>query len=156
MSVELLIQSIIGLIVLLILLVLLFLLLSRSKKKEQKNKSTVVTKVTKSTKKNSKKESIPSFDELRAIVRNKKSSHEDLKKAVDLIIQHYSKIHPKMGIRSHPDFDKYVDLIVHLVRHRNTSKELILKLDAALLKVNPDYKAELNDTLTKALNSRGI
>ena len=150
MDIELIIKSVVGLIVLLTLLVILFILPARAKKKKKVQAKKSVKKVVE------EKEKVLPFDELRAIIRRKSTTTEELQKAVDQIVEHYSKIHPKMGLRSHPDFDKYVDLIVHLVRHRNTNKELILKLDRALLKSNPDYKAELNDTLTKALNSRGI
>ena len=150
MDIELIIKSVVGLIVLLTLLVIVFILPARAKKKKKAQAKKSVKKVVE------EKEKVLPFDELRAIVRRKSSTTEELQKAVDQIVEHYSKIHPKMGIRSHPDFDKYVDLIVHLVRHRNTNKDLILKLDCALVKNNPDYKAELNDTLTKALNSRGI
>ena len=150
MDIELIIKSVVGLIVLLTLLVIVFILPARAKKKKKAQAKKSVKKAVE------EKEKVLPFDELRAIVRRKSSTTEDLQKAVDQIVEHYSKIHPKMGLRSHPDFDKYVDLIVHLVRHRNTNKDLILKLDRALVKNNPDYKAELNDTLTKALNSRGI
>ena len=150
MDIELIIKSVVGLIVLLTVLVIVFILPARAKKKKKAQAKKSVKKVVE------EKEKVLPFDELRAIVRRKSSTTEDLQKAVDQIVEHYSKIHPKMGIRSHPEFDKYVDLIVHLVRHRNTNKDLILKLDRALVKNNPDYKAELNDTLTKALNSRGI
>ena len=149
MDIELIIKSVVGLIVLLTLLVIVFILPAKAKKKKVEAKKSP-------TKSAPPKEEVLPFDELRSIVRRKSSTTEDLQKAVDQIVKHYSKIHPKMGIRTHPDFDKYVDLIVHLVRHRNTNKDLILKLDRALTKNNPDYKAELNDTLTKALNSRGV
>jgi hypothetical protein len=152
MDIELLIKSIVGLIVILTILIVVFILPAKSKKKKQQVKS----KQTTFSKQVNKKEKVLSFDELRAIVRKKSSTTKDLEYAVDEIVKHYSKIHPKMGVRTHPDFDKYIDLIVHLVRHKNTNKDLILKLDRALTKNNPDYKAELNDTLTKALNSRGI
>ncbi len=150
MDLELLIKTIVGLIVILTLLIIIFVLPAKAKKKKQKEqkKKSYTTAV--------KKEEVPPFDELLAVIKRKSSSTEELQRAVELIVKHYSKIHPKMGIRAHPDFDKYVELIIHLVRHRNTNKDLILMLDRALVKNNPDYKAELNDTLTKALNSRGI
>ena len=151
MDIEIIVKSVIGLIVLLTLLIILFVLPAKSKKKKHSSKPD-----TKSVDVVLQEEKVLPFDELRAIIRRRSSSTQELQKAVDQIVHHYSKIHPKMGIRKHPDFDKYVDLIVHLVRHKNTNKDLILKLDRALVKNNPDYKAELNDTLTKALNSRGV
>ena len=149
MDIALIFKSVVGLIVLLAILIIIFILPARKrkvKKRAQERKEELHQKA---------KEEILAFDELRAIVRRSSSSREDLERAVEQIVKHYVKIHPKLGIRTHPEFDKYVDLIVHLVRHRNTSKELILKLDRELTKNNPEYKAELNDTLSKALNSLG-
>lgn len=149
MDIEFIIKSVVGLIVLLTLLIILFVLPARKKKKKiQKQKKQAALKEEES-------EELLSFDELRAVVRRRSTTAEELQKVIDQVVKHYSKIPPKLGIRTHPDFDKYVDLIVHLVRHRNTNKDLILQLDRALTKNNPEYKAELNDTLTKALNSRG-
>ena len=148
-DIEIVIKSVVGLVVLLTLLIIVFVLPTRAKKKK-------VQKQVKKRIQTVEKEEVLDFDDLRAIVRRRSSSTEDLQKAIDQVVKHYSKIPPKLGIRNHPDFDKYVDLIVHLVRHTNTNKDLILQLDRALTKNNPEYKAELNDTLSKALNSRGI
>jgi lipopolysaccharide export LptBFGC system permease protein LptF len=150
MDIKLIIEIIVGLIVLLAFLIVLFILPARSKEQRKQKNS-----LKKNNENQNNQEEILPFDDLRAIIRSKSSSKADLEKAVDQIVKHYSKIHPKMGIRSHPDFDKYVEIIVHLVRHKNTDKKLILKLDQALTKQNPEYKAELNDALTKALNSLG-
>ena len=150
MDIELIIKSVVGLVVLLTLLIVLFIIPSRNKKKRIEERKKESAKPVK------KREEILSFDELRAIVRRRSTTTEELQKAIDQVVKHYSKIHPKLGIRNHPDFDKYVDLIIHLVRHKNTNKDLILQLDRALTQNNPEYRAELNDTLTKALNSRGM
>ena len=150
LDIEIVIKSVVGLVVLLTLLIIVFVLPARAKKKK------VQKQVKKRIQTTVEKEVALDFDDLRAIVRRHSSSKEDLQKAIDQIVKHYSKIPPKLGIRNHPDFDKYVDLIVHLVRHTNTNKDLILQLDRALTKNNSEYKAELNDTLSKALNSRGI
>ncbi len=155
MDVELLIRGFIGLVVLLGLLMLLFLLPARKKKAKKEQKISNSTKKSAYTKRERSPEDELSFDALRAIIRTRSSTTEELERAVDAIIRHYIHIPPKLGTRTHPDFDKYVDVIVHLVRHKNTNKDLILKLDKALNKENSAYKAELNDTLSKALNSRG-
>ena len=153
MNIELLIQSIVGLIVILTILIVLFLLPKKLKKKKIEEEKKVQEQA---KRKKTEKEKVLSFEELLAIVKNRASSTQDLEKAVDQVIKYYNKIHPKMGIRAHPDFDKYVELIVHLVRHKNTNKDIILRLDKALLKNNPSYKPELNDTLSKALNARAL
>ncbi len=152
MDIELLVKSIVGLIVILTILIIVFIVPAKLKTPPKNNP--VKKKNTDTPKK--KEDEVLAFDALLAIVKRKSSSTEELEKAVDQIVKHYSRIHPKMGVRAHPDFDKYVDLIVHLVRHKNTNKNLVLRLDRALIRNNPDYKAELNDTLTKALNSRGL
>ena len=149
MEFDLLIKSIAGLIVILIILIVLFILPS-SKDKPTKKKHTP-----KKTVKQKQNSHDMDFDELRAIVRRNSTTKEELKEAIEQIVKNYNKIPPKLGIRTHPDFDKYVDLIVHLVRHPNTNKKLILQLDKALLKNNPEYKEELNEALSKALNSLG-
>ncbi|NPA65640.1 MAG: hypothetical protein GXO11_02035 [Epsilonproteobacteria bacterium] len=152
MDIGLLIKSIAGLVAILIVLILIFVLPARKKKAKQKKEQAEKEKVKKQKK---KYEPIPTFDELLKIVKNQESSTEDLQKAIDLIIKYHSKIPPKLGIRAHPDFDKYVALIIFLVRHKNTNKDLILSLDRALRKNNPSYEPELNNALSKALNSRG-
>jgi len=149
MDIDLLIKSIIGLIVILFLLIVVFVLPAKEKpKKKQKKKQTI-------TQQKPKTLDDLDFDELRAIVRRPSTSKEELKKAIEQIVKNYSKIPPKLGIRTHPDFDKYVDLIIHLIRHPNTDKKLILELDKTLLKNNPQYKEELNEALSKGLNSLG-
>jgi hypothetical protein len=151
MNIELLIESIVGLIVILVILIVLFVLPARKKRKKQQEQK----EKEKKQQQPPKKEEVLPFEELLAIVKSKTSSEKDLEFAIDQIIKYHSKIPPKMGIRSHPELDKYIALIVFLVRHKNTNKNIILKLDRALIEKNPSYKAELNDALTKALNSRG-
>lgn len=153
MDLELLVRIIGGLLVLLVLLIVIFVLPSRAKKKKS---SSSLSKTASKVALEPKDLKELSFDELRAIVRKRSSTTKDLEDAIEQIVKSYSKIHPKMGLRTHPDFDMYIDLIVHLVRHKNTNTALVLKLDRALVKNNPDYKAELNDALQKALNSRGF
>jgi len=152
MEIEFIIKSVAVLLVLLFLLILFFVLpkkrksLKRTNKKKKKERVYNAHQV-------KKEDKVLTFDELRAIVRKRSSTTIELEKVVDQVIKNYNKIPPKRGIRSHPEFDKYIDLMMHLVRHRNTNKHLILKLDRALIDANPEYKVELNDTLSKALNS---
>ncbi len=150
MDIVLLIKGVVGLIVVLAVLIMVFLLPAKMETKKKQPKEKIKPVQTKQT-----REEELSFEKIRSIVKNKDSTAVELEKAIDQLIKHFVKITPKLGIRSHPDFDKYVEIIVYLVRHHNTNKDLILKLDSALTKNNPEYRAELNDTLTKALNSRG-
>ena len=144
MDIVLLIQSAVGLLV--ILAILVFLMIAGPKAKKKKKEKVV--------------QSAPKlnidFNHLRAIIRNKKSTSAELKEALDLILKYHGTIHVKLGLRAHPDFDMYMDVILHICRHPNTSKELILMFDRELSKKNPEYKVEINDSLTKGLNSRGF
>ena len=149
MDIALLIKGIVGLIVVLAVLIMIFLLPAKFGSKKEKSKKTPQEPI------QTKQEEQLTFEQIRSIIKNRNSTTDDLAKAIDQLVLHYAKITPKLGIRSHPDFDKYVEIIVYLVRHPNTNKDLVLKLDKALSAANSEYRAELNDALTKALNSRG-
>ncbi len=95
------------------------------------------------------------LESLRALIKNRNTPKETLKEALDLIIKYHGTIHKKMGIRPHSDFDIYSDVLMSICRHPNTNKNLIVDFDAALVKLNPDYKKEINEAITKGLNSRG-
>ncbi len=153
MDIALLVKSIAALVVILIVLIFIFVLPAKRKKEKQQQK--IQEEKEQKQKQKKKHEPLPTFDELLKRVKSSESSKEDLQKAIELINKYYSKIPPKLGIRTHPDFDKYIVLIIYLVRHKNTDKELILSLDRTLRKNNPSYEPELNDALSKALNSRG-
>jgi hypothetical protein len=73
-----------------------------------------------------------------------------------MILKYYGHIHEKLGIRSHPDFDIYMEILIIICRHPNTNKDIIIKFDKELTRLNPSYKAEINEALTKGLNSRGV
>ena len=96
------------------------------------------------------------FEALRRVIKNKRSSTDDLAEALDLIVKYHGKIHARLGIRAHPDFDRYMDVIVALCRHPNVTSTLVVKFDRELSERNPDYVKEINDSITKGLNSRGL
>ena len=145
MDIVLLVKSGVGLLVLLAILIFFMISVPTAKKKK---KAKPVVPV-------SNKLNID-FDYLRAIIRNKKSTSQELKETLDLILKYHGTIHTKLGLRAHPDFDMYMDVILHICRHPNTNKDLILKFDKELVSKNPEYKVEINDSLTKGLNSRGF
>ncbi len=133
---------------LVVLLILVFVLVARSsKKKPVQKKSTAATP--------SKKKKTRSFDELVAVLKDKTSSADELSNALKEMIGSYGKITPKLGTRPHPDFDKYMLVILIICRHRHTNKNIILNFDRALSERNPDYKREISDAVQKGLNSRG-
>ena len=153
MDVGVLINGAIGLIVILAILIMVFLLPAKikGKKKETKKEN---QKKSEPKKEEKKKQNQLTLEEIRLITKDKNSTTEELEEAIEQLIKHHVKIPPKLGIRSHPDFDIYVEIIIYLVRHKNTNKRLVLMLDSALVKNNPSYKAQLNDALNKALTSR--
>ena len=146
MEITLLIKSIIGLIV--FLAILLYILLIPSKRVKSKP-----------VKKESPREDDGSMKtdkaSLLAVIKNKKTSSQDLSKALDLILKHHGRIHKKLGERSHPEFDYYMDVLFSICRHPNTNKNLILGFDKKLEALNLDYKKDINEAIAKGLNSRG-
>jgi len=145
MDIELLVESVIGLTVILVILVY-FLLFSFKKKKVEK----------KVVKPKAKPKLDIDLEHLRLIIKNKKSTSKELKSALDLIIKYHGTIHPKLGTRTHPDFDTYMDILFTLCRHPQTNKNLILDFDRELERLNPTYKIEINDSISKGLSSRGM
>jgi hypothetical protein len=143
MEATILVQSIAGLA--LVLAILIFILL----KPKPKKPTTVNIKA--STKPKDK----TALDTLRQIIRNRESSQEELAEAVDMILKYHRNIPGKLGVRVNPGFDAYMEIFVSLCRHRNANKNMIIKLDKELVKNNPGYKSEINDAITKGLNSRG-
>lgn len=144
MELSLLVKAIAGLVV--VLGILIFLLLLPKKIKGNKKVS--------ASKTSNKSPIKTDLDSLRYIIRNRISSTKQLGDALDLIIQHHGNIPNKLGIRVNPQFDAYMEILVTLCRHPNASKDIIIKFDKELTKLNPSYKSEINDAITKGLNSR--
>ena len=149
MEITLLIKSVMGLIAILAFLLFLFFYSPFNKKTKNviRKKSDKTTKV---------KEDIPELQTLRMIIKDKKTTSKELKKALDLVLKHYGKIHKKLGVRTHPDFDIYMEILIVICRHPNTNKNIIVDFDRELGKLNPEYKADINDAITKGLDSRGF
>lgn len=146
MEVTLLVKSFIGLVLLLGVLILFLLYRSKQKKVAKKREEKAVK---------SKSSDYMSLEKLADIIRNKKSTKEELKSALDLILKHHGTIHSKLGLRPHPDFNIYGEIVLRICRHPNTNKNIILDFDRALEAKNKEYKKDINDFLTKGLNSRG-
>ena len=147
MEITILVQSIIGLVV--ILGILVFLLSSPFKNKS--NKETI------SDKKTSPKIAIKTdFRYLVSIVANLESSTEELADSLALIIKYHGTMHKKLGILAHPESNAYMDVLFKVCRHKNANKEMIVKFNNDLEKLNPQYTREINDALMRGLNSRGV
>jgi len=149
MEITLLVKSAMGLIV--ILGGLMFLLFLPSGQKKQKQ-----IKLKKDSKKLNIEKPKTDLPSLLGIIKNKKTSAKDLQEALNLVIKHHGTIHKKLGLRPHPDFDAYMDILFTICRHPNTTKDIIVNFDLALEKLNPEYKKEINDAIAKGLNSRGF
>ena len=144
MEITLLIKSIVGLVVVLFILMFFLLYSPSAKRKKELEKTTV------------KEREINDLESLKKIIKNKLSTKEDLSNAVNLVLKHHGTIHPKLGTRTHPDFNVYEEILFAICRHPNTNKTIILKFDKELEAKNPAYKKEINDALTRGLNSRGM
>ena len=146
MEITLLIKSFLGLVLLLAVLIFFLLYIPKKQKIIKKKKQEI---------QESKKSDTPSFVALLGVIKNRASTSEELKEALNLILKYYGTIHPKLGLRPHPDFDIYGEVLLRICRHPNTNKNIILDFDKALEAKNEDYKKDINDFITKGLNSRG-
>lgn len=144
MEITLLIKSVIGLVIVLgVLLYFLFAPAKKSKIAKSKKPEVIIE--------NGMKTDLLS---LASIIKNPSSSKKQLEEASRLLIKHHGKIHPKMGLRLHPDFSIYHTVLIAISRHKNATKEIILTLDRELNDRNPEYKKEISEAITKGLNSR--
>ncbi|QOP44829.1 hypothetical protein [Sulfurimonas paralvinellae] len=148
MDIVLLIKSIMGLVVILGILIVFFLYMPFGKEQKTQKKK-VYTQPSKPKPKHELKE-------LLSVIRDKNATNQQLSEALDAIIKYHGHIPSKLGIRCHPDFDIYSEILLRICRHPNTDKDIIVNFDKELEKRNPEYVREINDSLTKGLNSRGI
>ena len=147
MEITILVKSIIGLVI--ILGILAFLLGSSFEEKENKDEN--------SDNKPSPKVVVKTdFEYLRGIIANPESSTKELSDALELIIKYHGTMHRKLGMRAHPESKAYLNVLFKVCRHKNTNKEMIVKFNNDLEKLNPKYKREINNALMRGLNSRGV
>jgi len=145
MDITLILQSLLGLIALLGFLVF-FLINAPGKKKAPKKKS--------QTQQTRKKQ--PSLESLRKIIRHTNTSTKELEDALNDVLKYYGAIHPKLGTRTHPDFDAYAEILFYTGRHKHINKNILLNFDKELERRNPEYKKDIHDALMRGLNSRGV
>ena len=148
MELTLLIQSAMGLFVVLGLLVFILVLAPKSKKKEIKKSKKVVQE--------QKAKPKTDLESLRAVVKNRQAAVGELKEALDIVLKYHGKIPKKLGLRSHPDSQIYMDILFSICRHPNANKDIVVSFDRELGRLNPDYKKDLNDAMMRGLNSRGV
>ena len=146
MDMTLLIESFLGLVVILALLIF-FMMATAKKKKIAKLKE--VKEVV------ARKGDVASIESLVAVIKEKTSTAKELEDATSLILKHYGTIHPKLGVRLHPDFNIYGEALIRISKHPNASKKIMLAFEKGLEQKNPEYKREINDFFFKGINSRG-
>lgn len=151
MEVTLLIKSVMGLIVL--LAILMFLLFSSLKKKKNKVMDNLSSRNISVSK---KKVLDTDLQYLKSIIKDKKTTSKELQQTLNLVIKHHGTINSKLGLRTHPDFNIYMDILFTICRHPNTNKDILINFDRELERLNPEYKKEINDAITKGLNSRRV
>ncbi|MCF6309273.1 MAG: hypothetical protein L3J19_02185 [Sulfurimonas sp.] len=163
MDADLIVKAIMGLVAILAILIFLLFLESDEKPKSKKTissskKSTDKKPVSKSEKIVKEQDNAQKTDleSLVRIIKNKKADADKIGEALDLIIKHHGTVHKKLGLRAHPDFDVYMDILFTICRHPNANKELIIKFDRELEELNEEYKKEINEAITKGLNSRRV
>ncbi|MEN8302883.1 MAG: hypothetical protein ABFQ64_02280 [Campylobacterota bacterium] len=148
MELTLLIQSAMGLLIILGFLVFILVLAPKPKKKEvPKSKKVVQEQKTKSRR---------DLEFVRTVVKNRESTIEELQEALALVVKYHGAIPKKLGLRSHPESQIYMDILFNICRHPNTNKDIIVVFDRELGRLNPDYKKDLHDAMMRGLNSRGI
>jgi len=153
MNIELIIQSVMGLVGLLAVL-LMFLFFTSSSKTKKKSKNLKKKEAIK--KKTSSSALSTDLKTLRAIIKNKETKAKELREALELVIKHHGTIHAKLGRLPHPEFEPYKDILFTICRHPNIDKDMIINFDKNLGQLNPEYKPEINDAITKGLTSRRV
>jgi len=97
-----------------------------------------------------------SFEEINILFSHKDSSKAELKEAIEQLVRHHGKIHAKLGDLVHPDFKRYLELIISLCKNPQADKELIITLDQKLRVKNPKYGLEIDEAVNKGIAARGL
>ncbi len=126
----------IGFVLVIILWGLIFALLSSKKKRIQMHQEAMRADT-----------QVMSLETLSHIIEDKNTTTKELKEALDLVLHHYGVID------NH--FDIYMEMMFSVCLHPNTNKNIVINFEKELRRLNPNYKSEINEALTKGLNSRG-
>ncbi len=97
-----------------------------------------------------------SFEEISYIFMHSESSVEDLKDAIEQLIKHHGKIHAKLGDLPHPDYKRYLSLIINLCKNPRADKDIIISLDQKLRAKNPKYALNIDEAINKGISARGF
>lgn len=97
-----------------------------------------------------------SFEEISSIFSNSESTAEELKEGIEQLIKHHGKIHAKLGDLPHPDFKRYLSLIINLCKNPKADKDIIVSLDQKLRVKNPKYGLQIDEAINKGITARGF
>jgi hypothetical protein len=103
-----------------------------------------------------KKGNPPTFKEISAVFTNKTSTKEELTEAIEELIRYHGKIHAKLGDLPHPDFKRYLRLIIELCNNPQTDKDIIVLFDQKLRVKNPRYAMDIDEATNKGIAGRGF
>lgn len=133
---------------LLLVTLVFFYINSRKKNGEQKKRHSATSSQT------SRKSIPPTFEQLKAIIKNRQTSTQELENAVTQIMQYYGEIPPKRGVSPDKMFTEYAGLLIAVCRHKNTNAQIVVHFDSQLRKKNPSYESNIDEMLQQGLNSR--
>ncbi len=97
-----------------------------------------------------------SFEQISKLFSNKKSTKEELTNTVEQLIRYHGKIHPKLGDLAHPDFKRYLTLIMSLASNPQSDKDIIVSFEKKLRVKNPKYALDIEDAINKGIAKRGF
>ncbi len=133
----------------LILLILVFLYIN-NRKKNAKHKELKSSKTSQSARKTIP----PTFELLKRIIKDNKTSMLELEDAITDLMQYYGEIPPKRGLTPDKMFSEYATLLIAVCRHKNTNTKIVVKFDKQLREKNPLYASNIDEMLQRGLNSR--
>lgn len=96
------------------------------------------------------------FEEISDIFSHGSSSKDILKEAIEQLIKHHGKIHAKLGDLPHPDYKRYLSLIINLCKNPQADKDIIISLDQKLRTKNPRYGLDIDEAINKGIAGRGF
>ncbi|HIC44217.1 MAG TPA: hypothetical protein EYO73_07975 [Sulfurimonas sp.] len=97
-----------------------------------------------------------SFEEILEVFGDTQSSKETLREVIEQLIKHHGKIHAKLGDLPHPDFKRYLSLIIVLCNNPKADKDIIIALDQKLCTKNPRYALNIDEAVNKGIAARGF
>lgn len=103
------------------------------------------TKVKQTLSKEIQKDTPLSLQSLVQKIKSKTTSVQELRANLELVLKHYGNI---------TDFSMYEKIIISIVLHPSTNKNIILFFDTELSKRNPTFKKQISDTVTSTLKLR--